>query len=170
MKHMNNKSGFTLVEILTAVIIVAILTVMAMPLYEKTVERSRMAEARTIMNRLQAAKLYAMDNMGCNSYSTSDTKCPQLQHLNMALVDNQTGKSATGTSFQTKDFEYSIAPTGCLNGISAKRIGNNEYKGATFIYYGLRQDGGDTVFACTSSDDLCEAYGLTKNSATNLCS
>ena len=39
------KKGFTLVEILVAVMIVTLLVTMAVPMYDKTVEKSRMAEA-----------------------------------------------------------------------------------------------------------------------------
>ena len=43
------KTGFTLVEILVAVMIMALLVTMAVPMYDRTVEKSRMAEARTLM-------------------------------------------------------------------------------------------------------------------------
>lgn len=155
-----NKKGFTLTEILTAVIIVAILTVMAVPLYEKTIERSRMAEARSPMNRLQSAKLAAMDKMDCTNYSydANSAACPRLEHLGVAFV-NSNGTAATGKTFQTKDFEYSLEPTAtnCANGISAKRLGG-EYKDTVFVYYGLRQDGKDAIFACVSGS--CGEYGL----------
>ena len=156
MKNTKNKRGFTLVEILTAVIIVAILTVMAMPLYEKTIERSRLAEARTIMNRLQAAKLAAMENMGCDSYSSSSTQCPKLQHLNVAFT------TSTGTKFSTKDFTYSLVSSTYPNGICAKRL-TGDYAGTIFAYYGLRQDGGDAVFACKGTH--CEDYGFDNTSS-----
>lgn len=162
-----NKKGFTLVEILTAVIIVAILTVMAVPLYEKTVERSRMAEARSIMNRLQAAKLAAMDKMECHNYEYDATsaKCPRLEHLGVAFVDKN-GNAATGKSFETKDFKYSLGDKddSYRNGICAKRTGG-EYKDTVFVYYGLRQDGGNAFFKCSGSH--CQDYGL--NSETLSC-
>ena len=92
---MLNKSGFTLTEILTAVIIIAILTVMAVPLYEKTIERSHLAEAQTLLNRLQTAKNQAMDNMECSSYDVSQTNCPQLKHLNLSFKSECAGSSTS---------------------------------------------------------------------------
>ncbi len=174
MKQLNKKGGFTLIEILTAVIIVAILTVMAMPLYEKAVERSRMTEARSIMNRLQAAKLAAMDNMGCSSYTYNATSadCPRLEHLGVAFV-NDNGTPAAGQTFQTKDFKYSLgaASDTYRNGVCAKRLGG-EYAGTVFAHYGLRQDGGDAIFKCKNPagcSDCCENYGL-DNTASLTCS
>lgn len=154
---MPNKHGFTLVEILTAVIIVAILAVMAMPLYEKTIERSRMAEARTLMSRLQAAKLAAMDDMNCTSYvySASSADCPRLEHLRVAF-SNANGSAATGRTFSTKAFTYSLgdAEDTYPNGICAKRVGG-DYDGTVFAYY---QEGDNAVFKCKGS--ACDDYGL----------
>ncbi|MBO5910755.1 MAG: prepilin-type N-terminal cleavage/methylation domain-containing protein [Elusimicrobiaceae bacterium] len=156
-----NKNGFTLVEILTAVIIVAILTVMAMPLYEKTIERSRLAEARTIMNRLQEAKLAAMDNMDCGStYSATSSKCPKMKHLNVAFVQNP-----GDYTFSTKDFTYSLKSTTSPNGICAKRLGG-DYSGTTFLYY---QEGETEEVKCknpSGCNDCCNNYGYDNSSFT----
>lgn len=162
-----NQKGFTLTEILTAVIIVSILTVMAVPLYEKTVERSRLAEARTIMNRLQEAKWNAMDNMGCETYSSTNNKCPKKYHLNVDFKNDKISQTGvTQVSFHTKDFTYSLEPTSsyahCQNGIMATRRGDGDTKGTVFVYYGLRRDTHDPVFACTAGS--CETYGFETDS------
>ena len=41
------KKGFTLMEILVSVMILAILITMSVPMYERTVEKSRLAEVST---------------------------------------------------------------------------------------------------------------------------
>lgn len=43
--------GFTLVEILVAVMITAILITMAVPIYDKTIEKSRISEARVVLKQ-----------------------------------------------------------------------------------------------------------------------
>lgn len=158
-----NKHGFTLVEILTAVIIVTILVVMAVPLYEKTIERSRLAEARTVMHNLQTAKLDAMASMYCGDTFDKST-CPvKLKHLRVAI--NKNAASVDGYTFSTDAFQYSISPTtsGYQNGICAKRLGG-ENDGVIFLQ--VENDGtrGGT-FLCNASDNaICDYYGM-NNSA-----
>lgn len=153
---MHNK-GFTLVEILTAVVIVTILVTIAVPLYEKTMERSRLAEARTILAKLQDAKLNAMDNMGCTTYDKSTSNCPKLRHLSAAFAPSSVGTD--DIAFNTKGFQYSLAVSGTYpNGVCAKRVGG-DYNGTTFFY--VSPDAGyntEAIFQCQG--DNCTQYGL----------
>ena len=47
-----NKKAFTLIELLVVVLIIGILAAIALPKYEKAVERSRVTEARLLLNTL----------------------------------------------------------------------------------------------------------------------
>ncbi len=178
MQIIRTKHGFTLAEILTAVIIVTILTLMAVPMYEKTIERSHLAEARTIMLKLQEAKLEAMDNMGCAlDYEGGDgNPChvrPKMAHLGVAFADT------IGTySFSTKYFTYSIYPSTTpsskyRNGVCAKRVGGDN-NGVVFVYMSdaaIRKDGQEAGFFCIDStgNNRCDVYGMDSTSGTFTC-
>ena len=52
----NRKSGFTLIELLVVVLIVGILASIAIPQYFKAVEKSRIAEAMSVMATIKSAQ------------------------------------------------------------------------------------------------------------------
>ncbi len=66
---MKNKQAFTLIELLVVVLIIGILAAVAMPQYTKAVEKSRGAQALTVLNSInQAMQAYYMAS---GTYPTS---------------------------------------------------------------------------------------------------
>ena len=90
MKNANisRLGGFTLIELLVVVLIIGILAAMAMPQYFKAVERSRMAEAITIMDSIVKAQRRKF--MQTNHYAR------HFQGLDVSP------KGASGTRYFTK--------------------------------------------------------------------
>ena len=66
---MKTKKGFTLLELLVVVLIIGILAAVALPQYQKSVQRSRNAQLKAVLNALyQAEKNYFLAN-GQYSYN-----------------------------------------------------------------------------------------------------
>ena len=65
---MNNRQGFTLIELLVVVLIMGILASVAMPQYFKSVEKSRAAEATSVLSSIASAQERAYMQKG--SYVT----------------------------------------------------------------------------------------------------
>ena len=60
---MQNKKGFTLIELLVVVLIIGILAAIALPQYEKAVEKSKATQALTMLkSAYQAAMVYYLAN------------------------------------------------------------------------------------------------------------
>lgn len=101
MKNQNTGGlGFTLIELLVVVLIIGILASVALPQYQRAVEKSRVAEAKQmIASIITAYRVYQMENDGANPTSFAD--------LSLTFTD-ESGNNASGQTFNTKDFIYQI--------------------------------------------------------------
>lgn len=136
------KKGFTMPEILVAVMILTILVTMAVPMYERAVEKSRIAEVSITLKRMLESKLRVMDDR------------------NMVDYDGSFSKSQLDSSFNdTSDFAYRMNPGGFANAVCAiRKKGDNA--GTAFLYLG--ETGAEY---CGTADDptsnstaVCNAY------------
>lgn len=164
-----NNTGFTLVEILVAVMIVAILVTMAAPMYDKAIEKSRLAEARTTAKKLFDSKMRLMDAMDMNTYNSSKFG---FENLDFVLPCEE-ARPASGHLIKcsTKDFTFSINPTGAVNGICAARRGSGDGAKTNFLYLGgeVTSDG-ESSFSCNNgAGGDCELFGMSSTGSTAWC-
>lgn len=162
--------GFTLVEILVAVMITAILITMAVPIYDKTIEKSRISEARVVLKQLLEAKLRMLDAADKETYSPSYFGFENLEFAIPCV--SSTSSNGHKVTCSTKAFKFVLNPSGTVygstdkvtNAVCAVRLGGDN-KGTTFLFLGeLETDADNDKFLCnkgTNSSDTCEAYGLT---------
>ncbi len=155
--------GFTLVEILIAVLIMGVLVTMAVPMYEKAIEKSRIAEARTTLKRLYESKRRALDNRDRDENYTANMF--GFEHLDFSLACTH-GSTTGGTNSytitcSTKDWTYSLTPTNRPNAVCAARR-TGDYRGVNFLYLGDEVSGSENKFRCNQYrvSGGCEVYGM----------
>ncbi len=90
----NNRKGFTLIELLVVVLIIGILASIAIPQYFKVVEKSRVAEAMSLISSVKSAEERYLARGG--TYTADFTQL-DISYANM-----------TATSIPTKFFAATV--------------------------------------------------------------
>ena len=142
-----NKKGFTLIELLVVVLIIGILAAIALPQYFKAVERSRSAEALSILTALGGAQQrYMLANPESN-YAEN------FGDLDIDFVNGQHETVGPTASYQTDSFTITIDGG---EGTATRRAGR--YTG-----YIITKDFETGRVTCDDSaveDSICTSIGL----------
>jgi prepilin-type N-terminal cleavage/methylation domain-containing protein len=146
------KKGFTLIELLVVVLIIGILSAIAIPLYKKSIEKGRAAEALSILKPL-AESVQRTEKM--RGVITGGAGNP-WQYVDI-LPD---GVQQSDTSYQTKNFNYFLKNDGTGTYISEERR-TGEYALEKHIHSG---DILPTVcvYTGTAGEQICRSLGFTK--------
>ena len=106
----SKKQAFTLIELLVVVLIIGILAAVAVPQYTKAVEKSRVAEAKGVLNTMRknyqlCVLEYGDDDSVCTRY---EEFIPDLLTIDLPGTWKEPSECYIGASscFITKDWSY----------------------------------------------------------------
>lgn len=119
--------GFTLIELLVAILIIGILAAIALPQYQKSVERSKAAQALTMLKEVRnAINIYVLANGKYpNSFNDLDISLPASFNGRKSFVNS------TGFAVSNEDWSLQLEKSGPYVTLFMGRI-SGKYKGAGF--------------------------------------
>ena len=148
--------GFTLIELLVVVLIIGILASVALPEYNKAVEKSRAAEAINVVRAIKVAnEAYFMAN---GSYSND------LNDLDIQIP----GKDGNYNSVPRKESSlFSFAASANVGGVgNVVALGNRFPLATKYIIFALpNRDNFYCKFYGPEGETLCKSLGSTKYSS-----
>ena len=160
-----NKKGFTLIEVLTTVLIIGVLASIALPMYMRSVERARATEAMSAIKAINDS-IYA--------YFSDKEECPaRFSQLVVTLPSDTTTGNTTTVS--TKNFQFTLGGAaadvpgtdGC-KGVLATRINGGSYSYTIWNPYTRGTTGKALSLQCDANDEksiaICESLGLYRGS------
>ena len=164
---MNNK-GFTLIELLVVVLIIGILAAMALPQYFKAVERSRMAEAVTLLGNIAQAqqRKFLQINKYTGDFRGLDV-APKGASGSTFYTKGSTPSTDDGNGFQIDIVAADTFGQGSATAVRTAGTGTLQYE------YTLTRNYDSTGTICTGDNqagadlcaDFCGIDNMTKNNS-----
>lgn len=156
---MQFKKGFTLMELLTVMLIVGILSGIAIPQYRKMVEKSHFTKAEVMAKSLRDSCERMLSEYGALVL----TDVPEAKRKLAALDIGENILLPRGfvldpaeepTQIKGEGFNFSLTNTDGKDGCSVlmEKV-SGKYSGVTILYNG-------NELICSENDEACEVFGL----------
>lgn len=165
---MHCQKGFTLIEMLTVVLIIGIISAIAMPQYRRAMQKAQATEAISMLRVMYDSGERLAAQMGYRNFCALSQAEPEIAVFErMDMFDKETIKRCTysSTSQQSRELQcpnyiYSLNNSPCSPGRHAftatKR--KNPYIN---LRINLNSSGNPPTYSCTGNQAGCELFGLT---------
>jgi prepilin-type N-terminal cleavage/methylation domain-containing protein len=148
---LKNKKGYSMIEIMVTVLLIAILSAAAVPQYMKVIEKQKGVEAVNILAAIgKAEERYFVIN---------EVYSKDFSDLDADLVDFDTGKLAgtdTASSFKTRSFTFTLSGT-AETGTDAGKTTAERRDGS----YRLIRTHVTGEICCGGDSDKCDLFSVT---------
>ena len=158
MQKKNNNSGFTLIELLVVVLIIGILAAIALPQYRRSVERTRVAEALTVMRSLYDScerQAWEKGQDSCYAALVEQNKPENTtEYINVKKMDILVKGTYQGNlGIQTENFLYQLQNSSTDTVIAVPKKGDYTDKATISL------SGETGLFSCSSDAGVCAVWG-----------
>lgn len=156
-----NKKGFTLVELLAVVLIVAILSGVALPQYRKVVEKANVTEAENMMRVIYDSSERLAGEFGYRNFvlmaqnEPSKAVFSRMDMFDSSSLPRGCSIEDGGKTFDCRKFKYTayFAKNGRYFVRAIKKSGT--YSGTEILF-----DRSNQQLYCSPDGDACDTYGL----------
>ncbi|WP_428073858.1 type IV pilin protein [Candidatus Avelusimicrobium luingense] len=143
---MKNQQAFTLIELLVVVLIIGVLAAVALPQYQKVVEKSRMAEAVTLVRNIaNANQVFYMAN---GRYADMT----ELSLLDIEIPGTSFSHATYTGRIETKDFIYSSGG----HGVEVMALAHHKPFARVYYIYVPQNEPGRIRCTCYSDRDATD--------------
>ena len=154
------KNGFTLIEMLTVVLIIGVLTAVALPQYRRAIRKAEVSEAVSMLRLIRESGERLATEFDYRDFPTFRKSQPtKAVFPRMDMLDSSKMACTVGdTALTCEKFTYALNENGYLTATKS----SGPYSGTKIA---LNWKAEPVKFVCVGSEEACDVYGLERKTS-----